>query len=99
MMKEGEMRRIILMMAVLGSFLFAPMAQADWAPAKRLTWTSGISNNAAVAVGPGGNVYVVWSDATPGNVEVYYKKGKQWARKTNSSLKTGRPFVSIWRAE
>jgi hypothetical protein len=29
----------------------------------------------AIAVDPSGNIHVVWYDDTPGDFEIYYKKG------------------------
>jgi hypothetical protein len=70
------------MIAAIGLFLFAQAAQAAWTPAKRLTWTSGESNNPAIAVDLSGSVHVVWDDPTPGNWEIYYRKsldaGASW---------------------
>ena len=68
------MKRTVLMLAALGVFLFAQAAQADWAPAKRLTWNSGQSKNPAIAADTASNIYVVWQDDTPGNGEIYYRK-------------------------
>jgi len=56
------MKRMALMIATLGLFLLAQAAQADWTPAKRLTWTSGISNYPAIAVDSSGNLHLVWAD-------------------------------------
>jgi Tol biopolymer transport system component len=46
------------------------------------TWTKGkkLTNNAGVSLFPsiatdGSNIYVVWEDDTPGNWEIYFKKG------------------------
>ena len=47
---------------------------ASWSPGRRLTWNSGQSSFAALAVDTLDNLHAVWSDATPGNFEVYYKK-------------------------
>ena len=58
---------------ILGVLLSAQAAQAGWTPAKRLTWTSGGSFSAAIAVGSSGLIHVVWRDDTPGNNEIYYK--------------------------
>ena len=56
---------------------------ATWTTAKRLTSTSGLSQNPDIAIDGSGNPHVVWQDNTPGNVEVYYKKsadgGATWA--------------------
>jgi len=49
---------------------------ATWTANKRLTWTSSYSWNPSVAVDSSGNVHVVWEDDTPGNWEIYYKRGK-----------------------
>jgi len=52
-------------------------------PEKRLSWTSGHSGDADIAVEASGKVHVVWQDNTPGNFEIYYKKspdgGATWA--------------------
>ncbi len=48
---------------------------ASWTPVKRLTWTSGHSLEPASAVDSFGNLHAVWYDRTPGNYEIYYKKG------------------------
>ena len=58
---------------ILGVLLSAQAAQAGWTPAKRLTWTSGGSFSAAIAVGSSGLIHVVWRDDTSGNNEIYYK--------------------------
>jgi hypothetical protein len=47
---------------------------ATWVPLERLTWTSGNSGEPAIAVDTVGNIHVVWSDNTPGNLEIYYRK-------------------------
>jgi len=45
-----------------------------WAPSQRLAFTAGTSANAEIGTDPWGNLHVVWNDATPGNIEIYYKK-------------------------
>jgi hypothetical protein len=47
---------------------------ASWSPGQRLTWNSGTSTFPVVSVDGSDNLHVIWSDNTPGNVEVYYKK-------------------------
>jgi hypothetical protein len=47
-----------------------------WNPVKRLTWASGVSYFPALALDSTNTVHVVWSDETPGNIEIYYRKGK-----------------------
>jgi len=81
------------MIAVLGIFLAAQAAQAQWTPAKRLTWTSGASYYPAVAVDSSGNVYVVWQDDTLGNFEIYHKNstdgGTTWTQSKRLSTTSG----------
>lgn len=66
----------------MGFFLIAPPAQADWTPAKRITWTTGISTWPAIAVDLAGALHVVWEDSTTGG-EIYHKKssdaGANWS--------------------
>ena len=47
-----------------------------WNTMNRLTWTPGSSYLPAVAIDSSGAIHVVWQDNTPGNYEIYYKKGK-----------------------
>jgi hypothetical protein len=64
------MKRTIIMLAVIGVFLFVQTAQADWLPTKRLTWNSGYSSRPAVGVDSNG-IHIVNHDWTPGNIEIY----------------------------
>jgi len=70
------MKRIGLMTAALGFFLFAQAAQAQWTPAKRLTWSSGNSSVPAISIDSIDTIHVVWYDNTTGNAEIYYTNGK-----------------------
>ncbi len=67
----------------MGLLLFAQVARADWTPAKRLTWTLGYSNDPAIATDSDNIIHVVWSDWTPGNSELFYKRstngGTAWS--------------------
>jgi len=47
-----------------------------WSPAKRLTWTSGWSQYATLAIEGGGGIHLVWDDPTSGNPEVYHKRSQ-----------------------
>jgi len=47
---------------------------ATWTTNKRLTNNAGYSQSPAIAV-DASNIYVVWDDDTPGNCEIYFKKG------------------------
>jgi hypothetical protein len=44
---------------------------------KRLTWNSGLSEHPDMAIDNNSSIHVVWRDNTPGNYEIYYKKGIQ----------------------
>ncbi len=69
------MRRIKLIFGVLGFFLFTQVAQAQWTPAKRITWTPDSSKGQTIAVDSSGHLHVLWYDYwEPGNTEIYYKK-------------------------
>lgn len=46
----------------------------SWTTNTRLTWTSGNSYGPAIAVDYLGNLHVVWSDDTPGNYELFYRR-------------------------
>ena len=56
---------------------------ASWSANKRLTWNAGYSRYPDMAFDSFGDFHVVWSDATPGNWEVFYKKspdaGATWS--------------------
>jgi hypothetical protein len=45
-----------------------------WTVSKRLTFTSGVSKNPAVAVNSSGHLHLFWKDNTSGGEEIYYKK-------------------------
>jgi len=45
-----------------------------WNPVKRLTWNSGNSQGAAIAIDAGDAIHIVWYDATPGRFQVYYRR-------------------------
>ena len=45
-----------------------------WTSNQRITWTSGNSMTPAIAVDAWGIIHVVWTDNTPGNEEIFYKK-------------------------
>ena len=80
MKKEG------LFIIVIGLFfLFQPLSAQTWEAQKRLTWTSGTSAIPDIAVDSSDNIHVVWTDETPGNSEIFYKKstdgGSSWYTK------------------
>jgi len=77
------MKRPMVVMLVLGLSLSVQVAQADWSPAKRLTWNSGWSENPAIAIDSDNTIHVVWDDTAPGGFEIYYKRsadsGTTWS--------------------
>jgi hypothetical protein len=48
-----------------------------WGSAKRLSWNSGMSSDPSLATDSSNNIHLVWEDSTPGNVEIFYRKGGQ----------------------
>jgi hypothetical protein len=48
----------------------------SWFPSERLSWNSGFSFSPALAADSNNVVHVVWYDNTPGQSEIFYKKGK-----------------------
>ena len=74
---------------------------ATWQSSKRLTTNAGDSFLPAIAVS-GANVYVAWSDNTPGNYEIYFKKstdgGATWKtaqRLTNNTGSSYSPDIKV----
>jgi hypothetical protein len=53
----------------------SPDSGATWFATQRLTWLSGVSSFPDIAVDSLDNVHIVWQDDSPGNYEIYYKKG------------------------
>jgi hypothetical protein len=47
---------------------------STWTASKRLTWTSGMAEDPAIAVDSSGNVHVVWKETVLGYWEIYYGK-------------------------
>jgi BNR repeat-containing family member len=91
------MRRAGRMLAVFGFFLFAQVAQADWTPAKRLTWSSVDNAFPKIAVDSSGGLHVVWHSSGP--YIIYYKAsadgGANW---TLTRRLTWNPGNSGWPA-
>jgi hypothetical protein len=77
-------------------FLFAPAVQADWTPAKRLTWTPAYAFEPAIAVDSTDAIHVVWSENQVGNSEIYYKKspdgGTTWNALKRLTWTSGNSF-------
>ena len=47
---------------------------ATWTTNQRLTWNPEDSWGPVIEADPSGNLHVLWSDDTPGNTEIFYKK-------------------------
>ena len=47
---------------------------SSWTVSKRITWNSGTSSPNDMARDLSNNLYIVWTDNTSGNTEVYFKK-------------------------
>jgi len=60
------MKRMKLMVVVMGLTILALAAQAQWEPATRLTWNAGESWAPDIAAFGSDNFHVVWYDDTPG---------------------------------
>jgi hypothetical protein len=71
-MRKNGLSAILL---AAGLFCLVSYTFAGWGAVKRLTWTSGRSQYPAVATDSGKTAHVVWQDQTPGNWEIYYRKG------------------------
>ena len=56
---------------------------STWSAPQRLTWNSGTSESASIAMDASGRIYVFWDDDSPGNREIYYKQssdsGTTWS--------------------
>jgi hypothetical protein len=70
----------------IGIIVFFQMLGAQtWDPAIRLTWNSGGSHDPAIAIDSSSHIHAAWSDNTPGNAEIFYRKstngGASWAIK------------------
>jgi BNR repeat-like domain len=48
---------------------------ASWGSSHRLSWTSGDSLHPTIAADSLGTLHVVWHDYTPGQAEIYYRRG------------------------
>jgi hypothetical protein len=77
------MKRASSKIVAFGLFLFVQVAQADWTPAKRLTWNSAWSGVPNLAIDSSNTIHVVWEDDISGNREIYYTRstdgGATWS--------------------
>jgi hypothetical protein len=75
----------------------------NWGAAKRLSWTSGLSEFPAMAVDSSGALQVVWYDHTPDNMEVYHKKstngGLNWSASQRITWTEGDSYHPVIAAD
>src|SRR4030043_390533 len=93
-----RLRQIFITVVVI-LLLFSAIAYGDtWTTGKRLTNNAGSSSYPAIAV-DGSNIYVVWEDNTPGNLEIYFKKsddgGVTWTTNKRLTTNAGARYPSI----
>jgi len=71
----------------------SPDGGATWTINKRLTWTSGASQNPDIAVDASGHIHAVWYDDIAGNQEIFYAKsidnGATWTSGKRLSWNAG----------
>jgi hypothetical protein len=91
---------VLIVLMLFSSFLYAD----TWTANTRFTNTAGYSGGPDIAVN-GSNIYVVWSDDTPGNGEIYFKRsidgGVTWTgnkRLTNTSGESYAPVIAVYRS-
>jgi hypothetical protein len=68
----------------------------SWNAAQRLTWNSGFSFTPVAAIDSSGTSHVLWSDSTPGNDVLYYRKrgsgGATWSAVQRLTWTSGNAF-------
>ena len=68
----------------------------SWGAAQRLTWTSNMSGNPAIASSPGGVIQVVWEGSQSGDPEIYTKTstddGGTWSASKRLTWMSGLSF-------
>lgn len=68
------MRRTGVLIAALGLLVFVQVAQAQWTPARRITWSSVYSYDPAIAVDASGNLHVLYQRKPDYSSDIYYVK-------------------------
>lgn len=68
-----------------------------WSPLIRLTWNAGDSYDPSIATDSGNKIHVMWSDYTPGNYDIFYKRstdgGVSWSGITRLTWNSGYSLV------
>ena len=66
---------------------------SSWSALKRLTWNSGGSSHPYITADSGSGIHIVWTDNTPSNEEIFYKKstdsGVTWSGLTRLTWNIG----------
>lgn len=74
----GHRRRKVLILGIISVILFIQTLGAQtWEKTKKLPRNSGSSFSPAIAADSTDTIHIVWEDDTPGNFEIYYRKGIQ----------------------
>ena len=77
------MKKFHILILIFSLFSMTALNGQTWSPIVRLTWNSGYSSLPCIAKDSGNGVHVVWSDSSPGNYEILYKKstdgGTSWS--------------------
>jgi hypothetical protein len=60
---------------------------STWSIGQRLTWTSGDSQAPALTIDSSGGLDAVWWDNTPGNAEIFFRKGSPGGAAWTASLR------------
>ena len=68
------MKKLSVALIFLILFFSIQIHAQTWSGLKRLTWNSGISSRPWVAAVSGSSIHVVWSDRTPGDAEIFYRR-------------------------
>jgi hypothetical protein len=75
---------------------------ASWSALKRITWNSGPSAASYITTDSGTAVYIIWTDSTLGNYDIFYKKstnnGSSWLGTARLTWNTGHsddPSITI----
>jgi len=104
--KEANMRRTGRFILAAGLVFLAQAAQADWTATKRLTWTASYSYFPAIAMDSSYFLHLIWTDFTPGNWAIFYKKstngGTAWTankRITWGTTGAGQPDIAVDKSD
>ena len=78
------MKRLFVFSAILTLLFPLQISGQTWSLLKRVTWNGGNSMYPSVAIGNG--IHLTWTDNTPGNYEIFYKRsfdsGATWSANT-----------------